>query len=107
MKGFILSHDELQQLFRTNRTASYEAAGESCTLKFYPDGGQRLYYSRGTDFGIFRIVGSQYCSSWRRVRSGREVCVKFYKIGDGKFNLLNNDGSFRGILEFTDIGNRN
>ena len=107
MNGSYLNHDELEQLFRTNRTASYEAAGETVRLKFYPDGTQVLHYSRGTDRGIFRIDDNQYCSSWRRIRSGREVCARFYKIGDAMYNLINDDGSFRGTLEFTDAGQGN
>ena len=96
----MLSQSELEQLFKTDRTAKTSVASGTFTVKYYSDGRQEVSYAQGTDTGNFRIQNDQFCSSWKKARDGEEVCAKFYKVDENKYELIRKDGSFVGTVEF-------
>ena len=95
-----LSQNELEQLFRADRTAKTSIPMGTYVVKYYADGRQEVDYGRGTDTGKFRIQGNQFCSSWKTRRGGEEECTKFYKVGEKSYELIRKDGSLVGTWEF-------
>jgi hypothetical protein len=96
----MLSQSELEQLFKTDRTAITSVARGTFTVKYYSDGRQEVSYAQGTDTGNFRIQNDQFCSRWKKSRGGEEACSKFYKVDENKYELVRKDGSFVGTVEF-------
>ena len=96
----MLSQSELEQLFKTDRTAIASVARGTFTVKYYSDGRQEVSYAQGTDTGNFRIQNDQFCSRWKKGRDGEEACSKFYKVEENKYELIRKDGSFVGTVEF-------
>jgi hypothetical protein len=96
----ILSQGELEQLFKTDRTAKTTIPMGTYIVKYYSDGRQEIDYGRGLDTGKFRIQGNQFCSSWKMRRAGEEECTKFYKVGENSYELIRKDGSLVGTWEF-------
>ena len=96
----MLSHGELEQLFRSDRIVKTTTSMGTYNVKYYSDGRQEVDYGRGIDTGNFRIQENQFCSSWKTRRSGEEECTKFYMVGENKYELIRKDGSLVGTWEF-------
>jgi hypothetical protein len=96
----MLNQGDLEQLFKTDRTAINTVPKGTFTVKYYSDGRQEVNYGQGTDTGNFRIQDDQFCSRWKTARGGEEACCKFYKVGENKYEMVKKDGSFLGTVEF-------
>lgn len=96
----VLKQSELEQLFKTERTATTTVPNGTFTVKYYPDGRQEVSYAQGTDTGNYRIQDDKFCSRWQKSRGGQEACCRFYKIGENKYEMVTNDGYFLGTIDF-------
>ncbi len=90
---------ELRGLFSKPFVGSFvNSNGNVFTLNFYPDGRQEVNGSQVNDTGTWRIVNGEQCSKWKTIRNGSEKCTRWIKVGEGKYDVFNSDGSKDGVM---------
>ena len=95
-----LNNQELTTLFSKNLDVSFHSytRGNTISLRYYPDGSQKLESSQISDEGTYTIVNGEQCSRWNTIRNGAELCATFFAIGDNKYESFDRKGSKIGTL---------
>lgn len=95
-----MSDTELKTFFSKPVDASFHSStrNNTITLKYYPDGSQKLISPRITDEGTYTIKNGEQCSKWKVIRNGAEKCTTWFDIGDNKYETFERNGSKNGTL---------
>lgn len=88
-----LTAEQVKALFATPRTMDWQGSGRQGTSKIEPDG--TVSVQTGPDFhdtGRFRIVEGGWCSTYQRIRQGREACFRVYQTGPNTYRTVTEQG---------------
>lgn len=100
----LLNQKDLLEFFSEKRVAqSTSPSGKYATVYFFPDGTLRIAGKKGMDEGKYKIENGQFCSKWKKIRKGKEMCFKIYRSEGNKFTWIKPDGSTGPTRVFKEI----
>jgi hypothetical protein len=86
-----LSQADVEAALKGN-TFNTKDFGETGTITWGADGTISIKLQTKSDTGTYRFAEGGYCSTWTVLRTN-EKCFTLKKAGDGKFDIINPDGS--------------
>ncbi len=96
----LLTQRVLEQLFSEKQTVEYSADRGPGTITYFPGGKENIKFGDVSDEGGYRIENGQFCSKWHNVAGGKEHCYRIYYVAKQKYEWVNLDGSFGGLMFF-------
>lgn len=86
----LLNQQELIELFKQERVATWKYKQESGKTYYFPNRTQKMTWSIGGgqshhDEGEYRFKKGLFCSKWKETRDGKEKCFKLYHNGENKY----------------------
>lgn len=98
----ILSAEELKALLLDERKISFERFRYSGIAVIKPDETFEVDIPRlGKDTGVWWLKNEQFCTRWKQVQQGREICAVIGKLPDGTFEALSAKAGLRyGLFRF-------
>lgn len=93
-----MTQAELESLFNSDQHGNWKSPKGSGTLSYHPDGKSEVDWGSGNDKGSYQINDGKFCSTWTKIRNGKEGCFIVYKTGAKTYRFLNLDGSLNADL---------
>ncbi len=88
----LLSPQEIQQtLVGKKAVAVVTRTGAISHFEMRADGTTQIFFPGGNDSGTWRLDDTGYCTTWRKIRDGRETCFTVRRQGD-KLEVLSAEG---------------
>jgi hypothetical protein len=104
-----MTETELREFTRRGRFATWTRFNNELTgsVWWFPDGSARVKWDAGNldERGTWTVRGDAVCTAWPRLRSGRELCVKHYRLaGDTTQSFRVDGGGPDGIYDWREPG---
>jgi hypothetical protein len=88
---------DIQETWVGKALVGTTASGGDVTIRLNVDGTASVKAGATEDTGTWRISDTGYCTTWRKIRSGRETCFTA-KRSPTRVVILNPDGSVSGYI---------
>lgn len=93
-----ISGAELKSRYAHGPTYSFTSSrGKPSTLVYRKNGTVDLDVGNGSfvDSGTWVVKGDKLCTTYEKVRKGKEGCSEIFDVGDGKLKIISDTGEER------------
>ena len=97
-----LNDMELKELV-TGSAAEWTNSKGSGKNIYRSDGTATAQWKGGGSEGTLVIKNDSLCTTWEKVRNGKEMCFTIYKTGDDEYTGFRPDGSIAGTNKFSKL----
>ena len=97
-----LNDMELKELV-TGSVAEWTNSKGSGKNVYRSDGTATAQWKGGGSEGTWVIKNDSLCTTWEKVRNGKEMCFTIYKTGDNEYTGFRPDGSTAGTNRFSKL----
>ena len=98
-----LNDMELKELYTDSVAMWTNPKGVSGKNTYRSDGTATAEWKGNKEEGIWVIKNDSVCTSWTKVRNGKEMCFTIFKTGDNEYTGFRPDGSGAGTNSFSKL----
>jgi hypothetical protein len=96
-----LNKAEMEKLLNQGAKGTWKGLGQTGgAMKYNRDGSAMVSWSSGETNGKWRLDGNAICTSWEKLREGREQCAIYYKVGEKTYQSFQVSGAPDGFNTF-------
>lgn len=94
-----LSGADLSAIYSGHTWSGKTAKGSEFSQKLAPDGTASLTFKGEVGQGKWRVDGDKGCTSWTKLRSGKEACFAILRMPDGSFAAYDESGTLNSTFD--------